>query len=347
MPLVTRPASEALEVGGDWYDVFPLADGRVALTVGDVVGHGLAAAAAMGQLRTALAALARYTDSPGELLTRLDEFIATTGTTDFATVCYGALDPVTGDFEYASAGHPPILLVWPSGETEWLDAGQSPPLCGEHDEHKRTEAKVRLEPNSLLILYSDGLIERRGEMLTDRLDLLEAAGRSLLDLPIADLCDRLVVALGVETSRGDDVAVLAVRFNPDSRGGFHLDFPAEARELRTLRASMRDWMDGRNIGAATQNALLLAVGEACSNAIEHAYHGRATGEVNVDINETADRVLTVTVRDHGRFLSPSTEIVDRGRGTALMRDLTVGFTRDSTPTGTTVRFRLPVEGASA
>ena len=104
-------ASAALEVGGDWYDVFPLADGRVALTVGDVVGHGLAAAAAMGQLRTALAALARYTESPGELLTRLDTFVATTGTTDFATVCYGVLDPATGVFEYASAGHPPILLV--------------------------------------------------------------------------------------------------------------------------------------------------------------------------------------------------------------------------------------------
>ena len=108
-------ASAALEVGGDWYDVFPLADGRVALTVGDVVGHGLAAAAAMGQMRTALAALARYTDSPGELLTRLDTFVATTGTTDFATVCYGVLDPATGVFEYASAGHPPILLVSPRG----------------------------------------------------------------------------------------------------------------------------------------------------------------------------------------------------------------------------------------
>ena len=114
-------ASAALEVGGDWYDVFPLADGRVALTVGDVVGHGLAAAAAMGQLRTALAALARYTDSPGELLTRLDTFVATTGATDFATVCYGVLDPATGVFEYASAGHPPILLVSPDGETRWLD----------------------------------------------------------------------------------------------------------------------------------------------------------------------------------------------------------------------------------
>ncbi len=333
-------ASAALEVGGDWYDVFPLANGRVALTVGDVVGHGLAAAAAMGQLRTALAALARYTDSPGELLTRLDAFIATTGATDFATVCYGVLDPATGLFEYASAGHPPILLVSPAGETRWLDEGQSPPMCGD-DKRQRPQARLTLEPNSLLVLYSDGLIERRGEQLADRLDRLETAGGALVGLPIADVCDQLVVALGVETSRADDVAVLAVHFNPDARGGFHLVFPAEPGELRRLRASMRDWLDERDIDTPIQNALLLAVGEACSNAIEHAYHGRIPGEVKVEIDETADRVLEVTVRDYGCFRSPSPHTRDGGRGTAIMRDLTIDFSRDSTPTGTTIRFRLP------
>src|SRR4029077_18548133 len=92
--------STSLEVGGDWYDVFALANGAVALTVGDVVGHGLAAAAAMGQLRTALTAFAHSAERPGEVLERLDGFIASTGVTDFATVCYGVLDPMTGVFEY-------------------------------------------------------------------------------------------------------------------------------------------------------------------------------------------------------------------------------------------------------
>jgi anti-sigma regulatory factor (Ser/Thr protein kinase) len=340
-------ASAALEVGGDWYDVFPLADGRVALTVGDVVGHGLAAAAAMGQMRTALAALARYTESPGELLTRLDTFVATAGTTDFATVCYGVLDPATGVFDYASAGHPPILLVSPHGETSWLDAAQSPPLCGD-DERQRPEATVTLEPGSLLVLYSDGLIERRGELLSDRLDRLKAAGEALVGLPVADVCDHLVLALGVETSREDDVAVLAVHFDPLARGGFHLVFPAEAGELRKVRASLHEWLDDRNVGAAAQDALVLAIGEACTNAIEHAYHGRAPGEVKVEIQETPNRGLSVTVRDYGRFLPRSQRNGDRGRGTALMRNLTLDFSRDSTPAGTTVRFRLPVaDGAPA
>ena len=119
-----------LEVGGDWYDAFELPDGRIALTVGDVVGHGLAAAAAMGQVRTALAALADHAAGPGELLERLDGFLARSGTTDFATVCYAIIDPATGALEYASAGHPPMLVVSPAGETSWLDRAQSGPLCG-------------------------------------------------------------------------------------------------------------------------------------------------------------------------------------------------------------------------
>lgn len=333
-------ASEALEVGGDWYDVFPLRDGRVALTVGDVVGHGLAAAAAMGQLRTALVALAQYTDSPGELLTRLDAFVATTGATDFATVCYGVLDPSTGVFEYASAGHPPILLVSPRGEARWLEEAQSTPLWGD-EEQQRPQAALTLEPSSLLVFYSDGLIEHRGELLTDRLEQLKTVGASLIGLSTVDVCDRLVVALGVETSRQDDVAVLAVHFNPLATGGFHLVFPAEPVELRKLRASLRDWLDGRDLDPAARNALVLAIGEACSNAIEHAYIGRPAGEVKVEIEETLDRMVTVTVRDYGSFLTPRPSD-DRGRGTDIMRGLTVDFTRDSTEAGTTVRFRLPM-----
>jgi PAS domain S-box-containing protein len=334
-------ASAALEVGGDWYDVFPLADGRVALTVGDVVGHGLAAAAAMGQLRTALAALARYTDSPGELLTRLDTFVAATGATDFATVSYGVLEPSTGVFEYASAGHPPILLVTPEGETLWLDEAQSPPLCGD-DERQRPQAKVILQPASFLVFYSDGLVERRGELLSDRLDRLKNVGGSLVGLPIGDVCDHLVVALGVETSREDDVAVLAVHFNPLARGGFHLVIPAEPGELRNLRVSMRKWLNDRDVDAPAQDALILVVGEACTNAIEHAYHGGAVGEVKVEIEESPDRSLAVTVRDYGRFLSQSERNPDRGLGTELMRSLTIDFSRDASPAGTTVRFRLPL-----
>ena len=153
-----------LEVGGDWYDAFELADGRIALTVGDVVGHGLAAAAAMGQVRTALAALAYHAEGPGELLERLDGFLARSRTTDFATVCYAVIDPATGVLEYASAGHPPMLVVSPAGETTWLDHARSAPLSGD-SARVRPQESTLLEPGSLLVLYSDGLVERRKEPL--------------------------------------------------------------------------------------------------------------------------------------------------------------------------------------
>lgn len=333
--------SAALEVGGDWYDVYPLGDGRVALTVGDVGGHGLAAAAAMGQLRNGLAALARYTESPGELLSRLDTFIATTAATDFATVCYGVLDPSTGSFQYASAGHPPILVVAPGGRARWLDDAQSAPLWGD-GEQDRPQATATLEPDSLVVLYSDGLVERRGELLTTGLERLMAAGIASFDLSVADICDRLMAALGVEESRDDDVAVLAVRFDPLGKG-FHRTFPARPEELGALRRAMRSWLEAQDLAGTVGNALLLTVGEACSNAVEHAYRDQPVGDVNVEIGRNADGTLRVTVRDYGSFRPVSQSDPDRGRGTSLMRDLTIDFDRSSTQDGTTVRFRLSIE----
>ena len=231
--------SEALEVGGDWYDAFELTDGRVGMTVGDVVGHGLNAAASMGQLRTALAALADSAPSPGELLTRLDQYLARTGATNFATVCYGVLDPATGVFEYASAGHPPILVVAPTGKARWLNDAGSPPLYADGDrERARPTGSVVLETGALLVLYSDGLIERRGSLIDHGLELLAQAGAQLVDAPIESVCDRLIAALGVEAARADDVVILAMRLDSLPARIFRRAFAARPAELRTLRAAM-------------------------------------------------------------------------------------------------------------
>lgn len=208
--------SATLEVGGDWYDVFVLPNGCVALTVGDVVGHGITAAGSMGQLRPALNAIAQNTDRPGIVLERLDAFIARTGVTDFASVCYGVLDPSTGDFKYASAGHPPILLLPPDGVPCLLGNALSPPLYGD-ERLVRPQAKVRLDPGSLLVLFSDGLVERRGEALTDGLDRLMEVGPSLAGLSSDQVCDHLVAALCTEHPQDDDIAVLAVRFDPNTQ----------------------------------------------------------------------------------------------------------------------------------
>ena len=332
-----------LEVGGDWYDAFLLRDGRVALTVGDVVGHGVAAAAAMGQLRTALTALGEYASSPGELLTRLDGFLARTSSTDFATVCYVVLDPVSHRIDYASAGHPPMALVSAGGDVRWLDDAQSPPLYGDHG-RTRSHASTVMEPDSTLVLYSDGLIERRGEHIQEGLDRLQAAARETAGLPVDQVCDRLVHALGVGSRRDDDVAVMAVRVLPSTARVFRRVMPAQPAELRDLRSAMRDWFSENEMDESNLNALLLAVGEACANAIEHAYVGRPGGEVSVEIVEGSENSLTVIVKDFGCFRSPGTGEPDRGRGSAIMRELTTDFRRDSTSSGTIVRFRMPAVG---
>jgi PAS domain S-box-containing protein len=331
--------STNLEVGGDWYDVLVLPNSSVALTVGDVVGHGLAAAAAMGQLRTALTAFAPYADLPGVVLARLDAFIAGTGVTDFATVCYGVLDPTTGVFEYASAGHPPILLLPPDGSPRWLSDASSPPLFGD-EQQLRPQAKVVLEPGSLLVLFTDGLIERRGEPLTDGLNRMMAVGADLASLPAAEVCDKLVAMLGGESAE-DDIAVLAARFAPSAPAPFRVTFPARPEELRKLRASLQSWLVDRGVPASTNEALILATNEACANAIEHAYRDQPVGEVAVLVEEV-ERGLAITVRDYGRFIAPPASPTSRGRGTAIMEGVTVGFDRDSRPDGTTVCFRVPI-----
>jgi anti-sigma regulatory factor (Ser/Thr protein kinase) len=295
----------------------------------------------MGQLRTALSALAEYARTPGELLAQLDRFLARTGTTDFATVCYGLLDPASGVFEYASAGHPPMLVVTGAGETRWLDDAGSPPLFGDGLDGPRPTASVLLEPGSLLLLYSDGLIERRNALIDGGLDRLAAAAAQLVDEPIDSVCDRIVSALGVEATRGDDVVVVAVRLDPRPAGTFHRTFPARSEELRELRAAMRSWLGDRQVGEPAFSAVLLAAGEACANAIEHAYLDGEPGQVTVEMEEDSDDSLVVQIRDFGSFRDPW-EAVDRGRGTAIMRRLTDDFSRDSGPCGTTVRFRLPL-----
>ncbi|MGL5819531.1 MAG: SpoIIE family protein phosphatase [Phycicoccus sp.] len=206
-------ASEQLEVGGDWYDVLLLPDGRLGVTVGDVVGKGLDAAAAMGQLRTAIVTLAP-TRSPAEVLTELDAFIARSGVTHFATMCYGVYDPVTGTLQYASAGHPHMLAVTPDGVARWLDDGNSGPLLG-WQPMDRHDAHVDLEPGTLLLAYSDGLVERREESIAAGLARLEAVASAMAGCSAEDACADVLHAMRANHGFTDDVVILAARVARD------------------------------------------------------------------------------------------------------------------------------------
>jgi len=209
--------TEGLVAGGDWYDVFVLPNGRIGITVGDVVGHGLEAAASMGRLRTAVAALAPHARDPGELLSFLHTFVNGPDGTSYATALYAELDPDTGQFLFASAGHPPILLLSPDGRLHWLTDGLSPALFG-LPRGTRPTARMRLDRGSMLILYSDGLVESRKQPIQVGLDRLHAHASTLRESTPMGVCDFLVSSMGVADTRGDDVVVLAIRYEDPATG---------------------------------------------------------------------------------------------------------------------------------
>ncbi|AEG44317.1 SpoIIE family protein phosphatase [Isoptericola variabilis] len=203
-----RPAVSGLEVGGDWYDAFALDDATVAVAVGDVVGHGLHAATAMGQLRTATRALARPGLGPAGLLRLVDEFVTRRDVGFAATLAYAELDAATGTLAYACAGHLPPLRVRADGTGEYLWDGRSAPLGVPSPRGPRTAGTVRLRPGEQVLLYTDGVVERRDRSLPDGLDrLAHLAGR----VPAAELVAGLVDA---EADRRDDACVLGLTWHP-------------------------------------------------------------------------------------------------------------------------------------
>jgi PAS domain S-box-containing protein len=210
-------ASSAADVGGDFYDLLHLPDGAVGLAIGDVVGHDVAAAAAMGHLRGLLRACAwdAADGDPGEILGRVDRLVQGLRVAPMATMVYGRAERPTGDGEpwrlyLANAGHPPLLLRHVDGSVEQLD-GVTGLLIGVDAQHRRASRSIDLPRGSTLVAYTDGLIERPGEDLDQGIDALAArlAGAPA-DATPADLC---VYAVGPDPDRRDDVAVIALRFD--------------------------------------------------------------------------------------------------------------------------------------
>ena len=181
------PASRGAAIGGDWYDAIELDDGRVAVVVGDVVGHGLRAATVMGQLRNAFRAYALVETSPAQTLVRLNRLLAKDGRDLMATALCLAIDRDTGEVSFSSAGHPPPLVISNGGEVRYLEEGGSVPL-GTADPVAFRDATARLESGATLVLYTDGLVERRDTSLDDRLAQL-ATVASVSDGELGDVCD--------------------------------------------------------------------------------------------------------------------------------------------------------------
>jgi anti-sigma regulatory factor (Ser/Thr protein kinase) len=294
----------------------------------------------MGELRNALRAYALEGASPAEALAKLDHLMSQMDRVEMATLIYGVIDSDWTNLRFAGAGHPPPLLLGPDGEVEYLWEGRSPPL-GLGGPQTYEEGTARVEPGSTLALYTDGLVEVRGEPLTAGLDRLRQAVLSGPDDPEA-LCAHVIEELLGDRVAGDDVAFLALRTTPLERELFRVEFPTDRTSLPYARRILARWLAQAGADASDSFEIQLASHEACANAIEHAYK---FGDELVELEgQLLDSEVAVTVRDRGSWREQADG--QRGRGIDLMNALMDRVTVNGGPDGTEVHLRRKLRTSS-
>lgn len=335
------PATEGTRAGGDWYDVLDLDDHTVAIVVGDVVGHGPAAAAVMGQLRSALTAYLLQGHGPATALRWLTRFARRVQGAPASTAIAVVIDTDTRELRWARAGHPPPLVVDPSGggpgrpHATYLDDAHGAVL-GIKDPPPFTEGRTVLATGASVLLYTDGLVERRGETIDDGLDRLAAAVVGATATPAALIDTVLAGTLGA-TGPNDDVALIVARLRP---APLELRQPALPTQLARIRRAVAAWAAAASLSEELTDDLQLVLGEAAANAAEHAYPDGAPGEVRISVRELDDHVR-VDVGDDGRWRPRPADPGHRGRGIAMIHALAQDVTVETAGPGTRVTFSLP------
>jgi serine phosphatase RsbU (regulator of sigma subunit)/CheY-like chemotaxis protein/anti-sigma regulatory factor (Ser/Thr protein kinase) len=330
------PSGLAPQIGGDWYDALELDRDRTAVMIGDVVGHGVRAATTMSELRNALRAFAVEGHSPAAALHQLDRVVhATFGPGMIATVLFLIIDPSRGVVTLSRAGHPPPVLRTAGGEIRFLETGSTLPL-GIDERVSAEEAEYRVAPGDTLLLFTDGLVERRRESINTGLDRLRDA---FIQAPadVERLCDYVLERTVSEQASHDDIAVLAVRVLGPPPGALELTLPAKAGSVPLARHRLRAWLAENvpQLDRVASSDLEVAWSEACTNVVRHAY-----GPVDATFEATAARDadgVTLEVRDRGQWRPPRGQ--HGGRGIALMRHLCDEVTVDRRSDGTTVTMR--------
>jgi anti-anti-sigma factor len=296
----------------------------------------------MGQLRTAARAYTLEGSSPATILGMVNRLALAAGFRDMATALCVAFDPSSGHVRIANAGHLPPLLVSVDGVARRLEVKGSLPLNVEPGA-RYTETEHELAPGDTLLLYTDGLVERKHQTLLEGLRDLE---RVAAEAPsgVGPLCDHIAERVLGDADRSDDVALLALQALPARGEPLHLRVPARPEMVAAVRRSLRRWLERAGASAEEVQSVTLAVGEACANSVEHAY-GPGDAELEVEARVEAG-VLNLTVRDFGQWRAPRGE--HRGRGLALMRSTMddVAVTHDAA--GTVVEMSLTLKsGAEA
>ncbi len=328
-----QAASRPLQVGGDWYDVVDLGDGRIGLVVGDCVGHGLAAATVMGQLRSACRALLLERPSPRVALAGLDRFAARLPGARCTTAVCAVLHSETGEVVYSSAGHPPAIVMHADGTTQILEDGRTIPV-GVRPDRSRPEARVTLPARSVLLLYTDGLVERRRTGLDDGIAKVCDLLREGRDAELEQLASQIMQRLAPLDGYQDDVALLLYRHPAP----LEIDFPADVNRLADVRTALRNWLIRAEMNSDQVHDVLIAAGEAVSNSIEHGHRNRPNGVIRLRATASAEMVRLAIV-DSGSWKPPQPAAQrHRGRGIKLMEALMQDVTIDPESKGTTVHL---------
>jgi serine phosphatase RsbU (regulator of sigma subunit) len=326
------PGSKMIEVGGDWYESIALPGARVALVVGDVAGHGVRAAVTMGRLRTAIHTLAMLELSPAETLQQLNELMGDLGAREphFATCVYAVYDAVTGMLEVASAGHLPPLLVAPDGTNEFLSLTPAPPLgIGSGSVQSKF---VPVTDGSLLVLYTDGLVENRTRDIDVGLRLLsEIFGPGAAARPLEDLCRATLAGVYSDQQR-DDIALLMARLSRIPAGN-HVSWtlPAELTSARRARGLIRRPLSRWNLADLIPVTELL-VSELVTNSVRYA-------QGMIGLRLVLEGGLVVEVTDDSaalpRLRHPD-EDDERGRGLQVISQFAQRWGARRTATGKVV-----------
>ncbi|TQK45526.1 PAS domain-containing protein [Streptomyces sp. SLBN-118] len=328
-----QPGGTDAAVGGDWYDVITLGAGRTALVIGDVMGRGVRAAAVMGQLRTAVRAYARLDLPPHEVLQLLDGLASEIDASQIATCVYAVHDPSEGRLVYASAGHLPVLVRDADGTVRRAEDPTGPPLGTGGWLH--TSGTIALPPGSSAVLYTDGLIERRGEDIDEGMAALERALSGATGAPQV-VCDRLIRSLGVTAEHDDDVAVLVVQ-HPTRTGTaaelFHnaaLELLGGVEAAPRARAFASGVLASWRFSPELHDLGVLAASELVANSLQHG-----TPPMRLRLRRT-DRRLIIEVTDGDDHLPRRrrAETEDEaGRGISIVATIASSWGSRRTPGG--------------
>ena len=328
-----RPGASETRIGGDWYDAIPLRAARLGIAIGDVVGRGVKAAARMAHLQSALRAYALEGLRPALVLERMYGFVLEGERGGMVTLLYAVIDPDGCTMHVASAGHPPPLVLDAEGEARFAEAPAGSPL-GVSRFPAYDEGVSALDPGSTVVLYTDGLVEGPELPLGEGLELLSRAAAGRPREPEA-LCRVLLGSIDARATSRDDVAMLAVQLKPPA-DALALALPARPASLASMRRAVAQWL--RRAGASEDEVYetLVACGEACANAVSHAY--AAVGEDSFELRASRQgRDVEIVVRDTGSWRETGNN--SQGRGLLLMRELMDVVQIEPEADGTTVTLR--------